>query len=257
MKSYLKLIFIAAIAAACGGKEHKEKASESTAPAPTAVETPALPQLTDQQKAEGWKLLFDGKSTDGWQIFKARKNNTWEVKDGTLHAIALNESVKGVGDERSDIMTTGEYSDFELAFDWKIAAEGNSGVIYRATEEFDQPYYSGPEYQVIDDKGYPGKLKDSQLSGADYDMYATTNAEPKAVGEWNSAKIVAKGNHIEHWLNGKKVVEYEIGSADWTKRKKESKWNNAKGYGVAKKGHLDFQDHGSEVWYRNIMIHEI
>ena len=255
MKTFLKIITLALIMISCGRKEQKQEATIVTA-APVA-ETVMLPQLTDQQKGEGWKLLFDGQTKDGWQIFKARKNNTWEVKNGTLHAIALDETTKGVGDERSDIMTTNEYGNFELTFDWKISKEGNSGVIFRATEEFEQPYLSGPEYQIIDDKGYPGKLKDTQLTGASYDMQVTKNASVNAVGEWNSSKIVAHGNHIEHWLNGAKVLEYELGSADWKKRKAGSKWKDAKGYGLAKKGHIDFQDHGSEVWFKNIMIHEL
>jgi len=130
-------------------------------------------------------------------------------------------------------------------------------VIFRSTEEFEQPYLSGPEYQIIDDKGYPGKLKDSQHTAANYDMHVATNATTKPVGEWNSSKIIVNGNHVEHWLNGTKVLEYELGSADWKKRKKDSKWNDAKGYGAAKKGHIDLQDHGSEVWFRNILIREL
>ncbi len=254
MKSFLKIVALAMAVVSCGSKEHKEEAADSPS---TAVAAPVSPQLTEQQKADGWKSLFDGQTTNGWQIFKARKNNTWEALNGTLHAKALKEGVKGVGDERSDIMTTNEYGNFELTFDWKISAEGNSGLIFRATEEFEQPYLSGPEFQIIDDIGYPGKLKDSQHTAASYDMYVAANATPKPAGEWNSSKIVANGNHIEHWLNGTKVLEYELGSADWKKRKKDSKWNDAKGYGAAKKGHIDLQDHGSEVWFRNILIREL
>lgn len=254
MKAFFKIALVAALAFSCGSKEPKQ---DTTAASAETVTAPVLPQLTEQQKAEGWKLLFDGQSKSGWQIFKARKNNTWEVKDGALHAIALNESVKGTGDERSDLMTTAEYGNFELTFDWKISAEGNSGVIFRATEEFEQPYYSGPEYQIIDDKGWPGKLTDAQLTGANYDMHAPNNPKANSVGEWNSAKIVANGSHIEYWLNGAKVVDYELGTADWKRRRDGSKWKDAKGYGLAKKGHIDLQDHGSEVWFKNILIHEL
>ncbi len=254
MKLFLKIIAFAVVVASCSPKERKEELAETTSP-PVAV--PVLPQLTEQQKADGWKLLFDGQTTNGWQIFKARKNNTWEAVNGTLHAKAIKEGVQGVGDERSDIMTTGEYGNFELTFDWKISAEGNSGVIFRATEEFEQPFLSGPEFQIIDDKGYPGKLKDTQHSGANYDMHVATNATTNPAGEWNSSKIVANGNHIEHWLNGSKVLEYELGSANWKKRKEDSKWKDAVGYGLAKKGHIDLQDHGSEVWFKNILIKEI
>jgi Domain of Unknown Function (DUF1080) len=251
MKKIIPLLFLVA---ACSPtkKENQEQVQDSSA---SKVQVPAaLPTLTDAQKSEGWKLLFDGQTLNGWQIFKGRKNNTWEVQDGILHCKALNEKAKGDGDERSDIMTTEEFTNFELAFDWKISAQGNSGVMFRVTEEFEQPYYSGPEYQVIDDKGYPGKLTDKQMTGANYDMHVTEQKNVKPVGEWNSSKIVVNGNHVEHWLNGQKVVAYELGSADWKKRKENSKWKEWKGYGAAPKGHIDLQDHGSEAWYKNVMI---
>lgn len=249
MKSLIKITFLSLLMLACGKSEKTAEQTETDSPKEAAV---AL--LTEQQAAEGWKLLFDGQTTSGWQIFKARENNTWEVVDGTLHCKALKEGVAGDGDKRADIMTTEEFENFELAFDWKIAPEGNSGVMFRVTEEFEQPYYSGPEYQLIDDKGFPGDLKDTQLTAASYDMHVADNKILTPVGEWNSSKLVVNGNHVEHWLNGAKVVEYELGSADWTKRKNESKWKDAAGYGTAKKGHIDFQDHGSEAWFKNIMI---
>jgi hypothetical protein len=251
MKKIIGLLFLAA-ACAPAKKENQEQVQDS---ASLKVEVPAsLPTLTDAQKAEGWKLLFDGQTLTGWQIFKGRKNNTWEVLDGTLHCKALNEKAKGDGDERSDIMTSDEFANFELAFDWKISPQGNSGVMFRVTEEFEQPYYSGPEYQVIDDTGYPGKLTDKQLTAANYDMHVAENKTAKPIGEWNSSKIIVNGNHVEHWLNGQKTVEYELGSADWKKRKENSKWKEWKGYGAAANGHIDLQDHGSEAWYKNVMI---
>ncbi len=249
MKSLLISITISILLTACVGKELKKDTAQTDT---TSVATRA--QLTDQQMADGWKLLFDGQTKNGWQIFKGRKNNTWEVLAGTLHCKALQEGVTGVGDERSDIMTTEEFENFELAFDWKISPEGNSGVMYRVTEEFEQPYYSGPEYQLIDDKGYPGELHDGQRTGDNYDMHIAENKVLKAVGEWNTSKILVNGNHVEHWLNRTKVVEYELGSADWNKRKQASKWKDAAGYGLSQKGRIVLQDHGNEAWYRNIMI---
>ena len=248
-----KLFYLLFLAGACSSaKKDSQEAQDAAATVTDAAAATAV--LTEAQKAEGWKLLFDGKSLSGWQIFKARKNNTWEVKEGMLHCKPLNEKAKGDGDERSDLMTSEEYENFEFACDWKIAPEGNSGIIYRATEEFDQPYYSGPEYQLIDDEGYKPKQKDVNLTGADYDVYAPAPKTLKPVGEWNSTKIVVNGKHVEHWLNGQKIVEYEFGSPDWIKRKDASKWKDAKGYGMATKGHIDLQDHGHEVWFRNVMI---
>jgi len=231
-----------------------QRSSDSSSDSTAAVSTPASSTvLTEQQKADGWKALFDGKSLAGWQPFKGRKNNTWEVKDGILHCKAVNEQVTGDGDERADIMTTDTFENFDLVFDWKISAEGNSGVIFRATEEFEQPYFSGPEYQMIDDAGFPQE-KIVNLTGANYGLHATTSKLLKPIGEWNSSRILANGTHIEYWLNGQKVVEYEIRSDDWNKRIAASKWKDSPGYGVSKSGHIDLQDHGSEVWFRKILI---
>jgi len=230
----------------CSSKKQEEATTNTPAVSPAA-------QLTEEQKAEGWQLLFDGQTTNGWQIFKARENNTWEVIDGTLHCKALDETVTGVGDKRADIMTTNEYENFELSFDWKIAVQGNSGVMFRVTEEFEQPYYSGPEYQLMDDAGFPNETPD-HLTGSNYAMHAAGKTNLRATGDWNTSKIVVNKNHVEHWLNGDKVVEYELNSDEWIALKKAGKWNEAAGYGAAAKGHIVLQDHGSEAWFRNIMI---
>ncbi|MBS1488241.1 MAG: DUF1080 domain-containing protein [Bacteroidetes bacterium] len=255
----MKKIFVLllAISACTGAKKEDQASAESTTPvAGTEITTqPAQANaLTDAQRQEGWKLLFDGQSLQGWQIFKNRKNNTWEAKDGMLHCKPLNEKVKGDGDERSDLMTTEEFQNFEFACEWKISPEGNSGIIYRVTEEFEQPFYSGPEYQLIDDQGYKPKQEPVHLTGANYDMQAPDALLAKPIGEWNLSRIVVNGKQVEHWLNGQKVVAYELGSADWKKRKEASKWKDAKGYGMATKGHIDLQDHGHEIWFRNVMV---
>ncbi len=229
----------------CGSKK-----ADNDAVIDTTYVAPVLDNyLTEQQKADGWQLLFDGKTTAGWRFFKDKENDSWEVTEGTLHCKPFDDAPK-----RADILTIAQYENFELAFDWKISTQGNSGVMFRVTEEYDEPYLSGPEYQVLDDDGYPGELKDAQLTGSNYDMHAATGGKLKSVGEWNSSKIIASGNHIEHWLNGKKVVEYQISSEEWLATKKASKWNDAKGYAASPKGHIDFQDHGGEVWYKNIMV---
>jgi hypothetical protein len=241
-----KLFALVLVAAACSPAKKQENQEQP--------ETSMAASLTEAQKSEGWKLIFDGQTLNGWKIYKDRKNNTWEVKDGALHCKPVNEKVQGDGDERSDLMTTDEFENFEFAFDWKISPQGNSGVMFKVTEEFEQPYYSGPEYQVIDDLGYSPKPTDKQLTGANYDMHVVESKSLKPVGEWNSSKIVVNGNHVEHWLNGQKIIEYELNSDDWKTRKAGSKWKEHAGYGMAKKGHLDLQDHGSEVWFKNLMV---
>lgn len=196
--------------------------------------------------------LFNGKDFSGWRFYKGRENNSWEVVDGVLHCKPFDGN-----DKRADLITDKQYENFELSWEWKLPAQGNSGMMFRVTEEFDEPYLSGPEYQMLDDIGYPGKIEEWQKTGANYGVHVAESAKPKPIGEWNESKIIVKGNHVEHWLNGKKVVAYELGSADWKERKAKSKWNEASGYGAATKGHIAIQDHGSEVWVRNVNILEI
>lgn len=212
-------------------------------------------ELSAEEKEQGWRLLFDGKTLEGWKVFKGLQNDSWEVVDGTLHCKPFNDNGTNM---RSDLITEDQFANFELVFDWKIAPQGNSGVIYRATEAYDQPYASGPEYQLLDDRGYPGDVKSVHFTGAAYDMYAPSDStQSKPAGTWNASRIVVSGKHVEHWLNGVSVVSYDIDSPDWTTRKRESKWHAFPGYGAADKGHIDLQDHGNEVWFRNIKIRQL
>jgi hypothetical protein len=229
---------------ACTSPKKEEAKPETVAEVPYEN-----PTLTDQQTTEGWQYLFDGKTMTGWRSYKNKEQNCWDIENGALHckpALAA--------DKRNDILIEEPFADYELSFEWKISVGGNSGVMYHASEEFDMPYYSGPEYQVIDDAGYKGDLSDTQKVGAAYDMYMAENKTVNPVGEWNESTIKVSGAHVEHWLNGNKVCGYDFGSDDWNKRKAASKWKDEKGYGMTKKGFIDLQDHGHEVWYRKIMI---
>lgn len=198
--------------------------------------------------AEG-ENIFNGKDLTGWRFFKNRENNSWEVVDGTLHCKTFDGNEK-----RADLISNNQYENFELTWEWKLAPQGNSGVMFGVTEEFDEPYLSGPEYQMLDDIGYPGKIEEWQKTASNYGMHVAEGTQPKPIGEWNESKLVVNGNQVEHWLNGKKVVAYELGSEDWKDRKAKSKWNEAVGYGATHKGHIAIQDHGSEVWLRNVII---
>ncbi|HET9825743.1 MAG TPA: DUF1080 domain-containing protein [Chitinophagaceae bacterium] len=210
--------------------------------------------LSNQEKKQGWKLLFDGKDMNGWRTYKNKPTNSWEVVNGELHCKG---NVTDKSDKRSDLITTDQYGNFELTVEWKISKAGNSGIMYHVTEDYDAPYLSGPEYQLIDDEGFPEKLEDWQKTAADYAMYTTTARPTKPVGEYNLTKIVVNGNHREYWLNGVKVLEFEAWTPDWNKRKMEGKWKDAPGYGMAKTGYICLQDHGSEIWFRNIKVKKL
>lgn len=210
--------------------------------------------LTRAEKKAGWKLLFDGKSLTGWRMYQNKSADCWGVKNGELYCKG---SETDKSDLRADIITTEQYDDFELQVEWKIAPEGNSGIMYHVTEEYAGAYLSGPEYQLIDDEGFPQKLEDWQKTGADYAMYTTSSRPTKPVGQFNVSKIIVKGAHREYWLNGVKVVTFEAWTDDWNKRKATGKWKDTPGYGMAKKGYICLQDHGSGVWFKNIKLRKL
>ncbi len=195
--------------------------------------------------------LFNGQSLTGWRSFRNLPNNSWEVVDGTLHCKPFSDSVENF---RSDLITEAQYRNFELTFEFKLASQSNSGVMFRVSEDYDQTYATGPEYQLIDDVGYPGTLAEENKTAGNYAMHVPENKVLKPVGEWNEGKIIVQENNVEHWLNGTRVVAYELNSPDWIARRDASKWKDFPAYGTIEKGHIALQDHGNEVWFRNIAI---
>jgi hypothetical protein len=201
--------------------------------------------LTAAERGAGWRLLFDGSTTKGWRGYmKDAISDGWQVVDGALTRVA----------QGGDIITTEQFKNFELALEWKVAPKGNSGIFYRAVEGLGAIYEGAPEYQVLDDAGHADGKSPLTSAGSDYGLYPTKPGVAKPAGEWNSARIVVNGNHVEHWLNGVKVVDYELGSSDWAERVANSKFKAWPAYGKATQGYIGLQDHGDWVAYRNIKI---
>jgi Domain of Unknown Function (DUF1080) len=200
--------------------------------------------LTEQEKKDGWTLLFDG-TTAQFRGYKADKlPSNWVAKDGTLHLTS------GGG---GDIVTLDQYTDFEFACEWKISDGGNSGIMYRVAEIAGATYETGPEFQVLDNL----KHRDADpkhTAGALYGLYVASKDMTRPAGEWNSARIVVKGSKVEHWWNGEKVVEADLASDECRKLIAGSKFDAWKGFAVQPKGHIALQDHGDKVWYRNLKI---
>ena len=217
-----------------------------------------LNALTEAEKAEGWKLLFDGATTAGWHGYNGQDTSAWMIEDCALKSVGTEGNYGS--DKRADMTTDDEFTNFELVIDWKATTAGNSGLMYGVVEDpkYDTAWKTGPEYQFVDDVGFPEKLEEWQKAGANYAMHnAAEDKELKPVGEWNTTKIVVNGPHVEHWLNGKKIVEFERWNDEWNELKNSGKWKDAPDYGDSKTGRIVVQDHGSVFWFRNIKIREI
>lgn len=205
---------------------------------------------------KGWVSLFDGKTLQGWHNYnRSGKVLNWTIENGELVCQGATQNAAG-----GDLVTDKEYGNFELSWEWKIAPGGNSGVMYHVIEDpkYKAAYETGPEYQLIDDTGYPGKLENWQKTGCDYGMNAVTTAKKlNRAGEWNTSKIIFNNGHVEHWLNGEKILEFNAWSDQWVKEKQEGKWKNYPDYGSAKKGRIALQDHGDKAYFKNIKIKEL
>jgi hypothetical protein len=215
--------------------------------------SPGQNTLTSDEVAAGWRLLFDGRSLAGWRGYRRTSPpGSWRIENGSL----LSRREPGVSS--GDLMTIDQFDDFELLVDWKMTPGNNSGIIYRATEEHDQVWESGPEYQVLDNAGHLDGLNPLASAGACYAVFAPAQSMARPIGAWNTARIVALGTHIEHWLNGVKVVEYDVDSDVWQSHVKTSKFfKTAYGqgnWGRAKRGHIALQDYGGAIEFRNIKI---
>ena len=215
--------------------------------------------LTTSEKKAGWKLLFDGKTMNGWRgaYLEGLPAKGWSVNEGVL---IVHESGGGEAAFGGDIVTKDEYSNFELQLDFMLTEGANSGIKYFVIEELPKTPGSakGLEYQLLDDAKHPDAklgINGNRTLASLYDLLsASKEKKPNPIGEWNHARILVKGRHVEHWLNGMKVLEYERGSKDFLAHKAESKFKDIKEFGEYPRGHILLQDHGNQVFFKNIKI---
>ena len=223
--------------------------------------------LTEEEIANGWVLLFDGKTFDGWHGLgrDTFPKEHWVVEDGTMKKVSSDEGPKmpdGQPAQGGDIITDATFDNYEFCFDWKISEGGNSGVKYNVSEEISvsqEPKTAalGWEYQVLDDERHSDNLNPTHRAGSLYEMIEATNKTLMPVGEWNTSRIIINGNHGEHWLNGVKVIEYEMDSAEFEALFQKSKYRDIPGFKDKKVGHLVLQDHGNTAWYRNLKVRSL
>lgn len=217
--------------------------------------------LTEDEKKDGWQLLFDGETTKEWTGTKGKgfPEKGWVTEDGILTVLG------STGEDHSsggDIITKNQYSNFELSLEFKIPKGANSGIKYFVVNDFpnQEGNYLGLEYQIIDDENHADAklgVNGNRTMASLYDLIPAEKTKMKPVGEWNQAKIIVKGNHVEHWLNGSKVLEYERGSGEFRKLVAASKYKNLKGFGEMTAGHILLQGHGDTVHYKNIKIRNL
>jgi hypothetical protein len=196
-----------------------------------------------------WRSLMGPDLAEIWRGYRADSiPSAWQLVGDTL---TKSESTE-------DIITREPYADFELELDWKLSTGGNAGIFYRATEEYDHIYWSGPEYQLLDDSGHPDGRNRLTAAGSSYALYPAEAGVVKPAGEWNSTRIVVRGSHVQHWLNGKQLVDFELGSPDWKARVAKSKFTEWKDYGRARSGYIGIQgDHDGTLSLRNIRIRSL
>lgn len=232
----LLALAVAAMASACGSQTHDAM-------------TDATPNtLTAEERANGWRLLFDGESTDGWRGYgRDDMPDGWRVVDGALTRV-------GPG---GDIITEERFRDFELALEWNVAPGGNSGILYRAIEGDGPIYMYAPEMQVLDDEAHADGLSRLTAAGANYGLHPAPAGVARPAGEWNAVGIRVEGNHVTYWLNGERIIDYELGSPDWEERVAATKFADWPDFGRAPEGHIGLQDHGDRVAFRSIRIREI
>jgi len=224
----LTSLLLIVLVAACGGQ-------------------PEAPPAEPSAAAGDWEVLFDGHGFEAWRGYQADSMpDTWAIIEGAMY-----NAVPG-----HDLVTREQYGDFDLEFEWKLEPDGNSGVIYRSDEALEYPWMTGPEYQLFDNAALEGP-DFIHAAAANYDVHPADTSVAHPAGSWNTGRIVARGNHVEHWLNGTKVVEYELMSPEWLEAVAGSKWAEYPEYGRRASGHIALQGDHAPVWFRNVRIRRL
>lgn len=210
------------------------------------------PKKKKKDKAAAkWEILFDGSSTEKWRAYRKTDfpTDAWKLEDGVLKTNPKAEPV--------DLVTKDQYDNFDLRVEWKVTPGANSGIIYRVGEESDAPWHTGPEMQVLDDDEHKDGKNPLTTAGSLYALIEPKDKKLKPVGKWNKVRIIARGNHIEHWLNGEKVLEYDFGSPELQELIKKSKFAPYPHFAKLSRGHIVLQHHQDEVWFRDIKIRHL
>jgi len=259
-KSLVFIISLIFIVFSCTQKANEESSDSENVSEPEAASGEAAPNtLTEAEVTDGWKLLFDGTTSEGWRGYKKEHfPAAWEIADGTIHMLGSGRGEAGSADG-GDILYDEEFQNFTLKLEWKISKGGNSGIFYLGQEELDYIWKTAPEMQVLDNENHPdAKLgKDgNRQAGSLYDLIPAKPQNAKPVGEWNQVEIIVYKGTVVHKQNGETVVEYHLWTPDWNELVAGSKFPglNPDWANVASKGYFGLQDHGDDVWFRNIKI---
>jgi hypothetical protein len=260
IKLIISILSISALLISCSSQGEK-KGTEKETQKEVKKEMPAPNSLSQAEKTDGWVLLFDGKTTKGWRGYGKENfpEKGWKVEDGTLHVMGSGKGEAGGG---GDIITEKMYGNFELSLEWKVSDGGNSGIFYLVQEKPDQPIWkSAPEMQILDNAKHPDAklgVDGNRAAGSLYDLIPGDFDAVKPAGEWNHVKVMVYRGTVVHWVNGKNVLEYHLWTDDWKKMVLNSKFRDYEDFlNPAEKGYIGLQDHGDDVWFRNIKIKEM
>lgn len=256
IKKLMMVAVTASLLFACNNETKKEEDKNNTGG--TAELKPSI--LTDEEKKDGWQVLFDGTSTKGWHKYGGEPvGSAWKITDGVLWldtSTKTNGKVKGGG----SIVTDEAFDNFDLKLEWKIAPGGNSGILFYVHEDtvkYEESYHTGPEMQVLDNEGHADGQHKKHRAGDLYDLIACSKETVKSVGEWNLAEIKCVNGKLDLYLNGEHVVSTTLWDDNWKKMIDGSKFKGWEGFAAYKKGGISLQDHDNTVFYRNIRVKKL